>query len=91
MKRDFKLWPASQGVLKNSIMIGIYRFLGAALLVVAAHTSLANSYTIPFPTGFTLFANQLDNPADNKGIYTESFKVRCDLSKIVRKVPGAGA
>ncbi|MBK8180232.1 MAG: pilus assembly protein PilM [Planctomycetes bacterium] len=27
-----------------------------------------------------------DNPADNRGIYTESFKVRCDLSKVERKV-----
>ncbi len=32
-----------------------------------------------------------ENPADNKGIYTESFKVRCDLSKIVRKATVAGA
>jgi hypothetical protein len=29
-----------------------------------------------------------DNPADNKGIYTDSFKVRCDLSKVDRKVQG---
>ena len=25
-----------------------------------------------------------DNPADNKGIYTEGFKIRCDLSKVQR-------
>lgn len=32
-----------------------------------------------------------ENPADNKGIYTESFKVRCDLSKIERKAGGGAS
>jgi Tfp pilus assembly PilM family ATPase len=33
-----------------------------------------------------------DNPAGDKGIYTEgNFKVRCDLSKVERKVAGGGS
>ncbi|HUR29644.1 MAG TPA: pilus assembly protein PilM [Planctomycetota bacterium] len=32
-----------------------------------------------------------DNPSGLKGIFTESFKVQCDLSKIERKLPGGGS
>ncbi len=31
-----------------------------------------------------------DNAANNKGVYTESFKVTCDMSKVVRANPAGG-